>query len=230
MKRIDTHTHPKISKHFAFDPGRSSAWSDGAPGRAARARLTEHFHATSYWDTPFISKRPTLRSRCVLGRRHGADPRCRGQHPRGRPRDRAGGGAELRRLDARSRGACRSTTSRPCASSSTSPTTSTSRASAPTCSATPRSSGSFRRATCAGSTRSRSTARTSARRSCCSYRREPSVCPSSAAATPTLAADRRAPHAGAHRRPLGAQPHQDHQRRLDRLRDVPLHSAARQDF
>lgn len=53
MKRIDTHTHPKISKHFAFDP-------DAITRMIARARrvglhgicLTEHFHATAYWDIP----------------------------------------------------------------------------------------------------------------------------------------------------------------------------------
>ena len=53
MKRIDTHTHPKISKHFAFDPGAI----DRMIARARRARLhgmclTEHFHATAYWDIP----------------------------------------------------------------------------------------------------------------------------------------------------------------------------------
>jgi hypothetical protein len=53
VKRIDTHTHPKISKHFAFDPG-------AVPRMVAMARrvgldglcLTEHFHATAYWDIP----------------------------------------------------------------------------------------------------------------------------------------------------------------------------------
>jgi predicted metal-dependent phosphoesterase TrpH len=53
VKRIDTHTHPKISKHFAFDPATVTRM-------VARARrvgldavcLTEHFHATAYWDIP----------------------------------------------------------------------------------------------------------------------------------------------------------------------------------
>ncbi len=51
MKRIDTHTHPKISKHFAFDPR-----SITRTARMARAvgldavALTEHFHARGYWD------------------------------------------------------------------------------------------------------------------------------------------------------------------------------------
>jgi predicted metal-dependent phosphoesterase TrpH len=51
LKRIDTHSHPKISKHFAFDPS--------AVGRMVRmakrvgldgVALTEHFHATGYWE------------------------------------------------------------------------------------------------------------------------------------------------------------------------------------
>jgi hypothetical protein len=51
VKRIDTHTHPKISKHFAFDPravGRmvTMARRVGLHGIC----LTEHFHATRYWD------------------------------------------------------------------------------------------------------------------------------------------------------------------------------------
>jgi predicted metal-dependent phosphoesterase TrpH len=51
LKRIDTHTHPKISKHFRFDPG-----SITRTVRMARAvgldavALTEHFHARGYWD------------------------------------------------------------------------------------------------------------------------------------------------------------------------------------
>ena len=50
MKRIDTHTHPNISKHFAFNP-------HVIPRLVARGRraglhaiaLTEHFHAREYW-------------------------------------------------------------------------------------------------------------------------------------------------------------------------------------
>ena len=53
MKRIDTHSHPKISKHFAFDPGSVArmvrmARRVGLDGLA----LTEHFHASGYWDIP----------------------------------------------------------------------------------------------------------------------------------------------------------------------------------
>lgn len=51
MKRIDMHTHPKISKHFAFDPralGRIVRTAErlGLDGVA----LTEHAHATGFWD------------------------------------------------------------------------------------------------------------------------------------------------------------------------------------
>lgn len=53
MKRIDTHSHPKISKHFAFNP-------ISVTRMAAMARrvgldalcLTEHFHAREYWEIP----------------------------------------------------------------------------------------------------------------------------------------------------------------------------------
>ena len=50
MKRIDTHTHPKMSKHFKFDPGSIKrmirmAKRVGLDGIA----LTEHFHATNFW-------------------------------------------------------------------------------------------------------------------------------------------------------------------------------------
>jgi hypothetical protein len=50
VKRIDTHTHPKISKHFAFDPRAiarmtSRARHAGLDGLA----LTEHFHAAGFW-------------------------------------------------------------------------------------------------------------------------------------------------------------------------------------
>ena len=51
MKRIDTHSHPKISKHFEFSP----AAVDNMVRQARRIgldalALTEHFHATRYWD------------------------------------------------------------------------------------------------------------------------------------------------------------------------------------
>lgn len=47
MKRIDTHTHPKISKHFAFNP-RSVARTVRMAKRVGLdgVALTEHFHAT----------------------------------------------------------------------------------------------------------------------------------------------------------------------------------------
>jgi hypothetical protein len=51
LKRIDTHTHPKISKHYPFDPA-----SVRRMIRMARRAsldglaLTEHFHARGYWD------------------------------------------------------------------------------------------------------------------------------------------------------------------------------------
>jgi hypothetical protein len=53
VKRIDTHTHPKISKHFAFDPRALGRMV----GRARRVGLhavclTEHFHARGYWEIP----------------------------------------------------------------------------------------------------------------------------------------------------------------------------------
>jgi len=50
LKRIDTHTHPKISKHFAFDPGSvvrmvRMGKRVGLDGLA----LTEHFHGKDFW-------------------------------------------------------------------------------------------------------------------------------------------------------------------------------------
>jgi len=50
LKRIDTHTHPKISKHLTFNP-------DSVTRMARMARrlgldgiaLTEHFHGVGYW-------------------------------------------------------------------------------------------------------------------------------------------------------------------------------------
>ncbi len=51
MKRIDTHTHPKISKHFSFDPGSISRTVRMARTVGLDAvALTEHFHARGYWD------------------------------------------------------------------------------------------------------------------------------------------------------------------------------------
>jgi len=51
VKRIDTHSHPKISKHFDFSP----ASVDKMVRQARRVgldaiALTEHFHASRYWD------------------------------------------------------------------------------------------------------------------------------------------------------------------------------------
>jgi len=50
LKRIDTHSHPKMSKHFKFDPVSVErmvrmARRVGLDGLA----LTEHFHATDFW-------------------------------------------------------------------------------------------------------------------------------------------------------------------------------------
>jgi predicted metal-dependent phosphoesterase TrpH len=50
LKRIDTHTHPKISKHFAFNPASvrrmvQMARKVGLDGLA----LTEHFHGRDFW-------------------------------------------------------------------------------------------------------------------------------------------------------------------------------------
>ena len=51
MKRIDTHTHPKISKHFGFDPGSISRTVRMARTIGLDAvALTEHFHARGYWN------------------------------------------------------------------------------------------------------------------------------------------------------------------------------------
>jgi predicted metal-dependent phosphoesterase TrpH len=51
LKRIDTHSHPKISKHFALNPAAVTRMIEmarrvGLDGLA----LTEHFHATAYWE------------------------------------------------------------------------------------------------------------------------------------------------------------------------------------
>ena len=50
MKRIDTHSHPKISKHFHLDPGAIVRMA--AMGRRVGLdglSLTEHFHARGFW-------------------------------------------------------------------------------------------------------------------------------------------------------------------------------------
>jgi predicted metal-dependent phosphoesterase TrpH len=50
LKRIDTHTHPNISKHFPFNP--QAIRRMVARGRRAGLHaiaLTEHFHAREYW-------------------------------------------------------------------------------------------------------------------------------------------------------------------------------------
>lgn len=53
MKRIDTHTHPKLSKHFAFDPSAIDRMVVRAQRVGLHAMcLTEHFHATAYWAIP----------------------------------------------------------------------------------------------------------------------------------------------------------------------------------
>jgi predicted metal-dependent phosphoesterase TrpH len=51
VKRIDTHSHPKMSKHFEFSP--DSVEKMVRQGRRAgldALALTEHFHATRFWD------------------------------------------------------------------------------------------------------------------------------------------------------------------------------------
>jgi histidinol phosphatase-like PHP family hydrolase len=51
VKRIDTHSHPKISKHFEFSPGSVDKMVRQARRVGLDAiALTEHFHATRYWD------------------------------------------------------------------------------------------------------------------------------------------------------------------------------------
>jgi hypothetical protein len=51
LKRIDTHTHPKISKHFTFDPAALKRTVRMARTVGLDAvSLTEHFHARGYWD------------------------------------------------------------------------------------------------------------------------------------------------------------------------------------
>ena len=50
MKRIDTHSHPKISKHFEFSPGAVDKMvRQGRRVGLDALALTEHFHATGYW-------------------------------------------------------------------------------------------------------------------------------------------------------------------------------------
>jgi hypothetical protein len=50
VKRIDTHTHPKISKHFAFDPRAIARMSVSARRAGLHGlALTEHFHAAGFW-------------------------------------------------------------------------------------------------------------------------------------------------------------------------------------
>lgn len=51
MKRIDTHSHPKISKHFEFSPVAVDRMiRQGRRVGLDALCLTEHFHATRYWD------------------------------------------------------------------------------------------------------------------------------------------------------------------------------------
>jgi len=51
LKRIDTHNHPKISKHFAFDARSIRRIVQFAPRVGLDGvALTEHFHARGYWD------------------------------------------------------------------------------------------------------------------------------------------------------------------------------------
>jgi len=50
VKRIDTHTHPKISKHFRFEPAsvERMVWMARQVGLDGLA-LTEHFHGRDFW-------------------------------------------------------------------------------------------------------------------------------------------------------------------------------------
>ena len=51
MKRVDTHSHPKISKHFEFSPTAVDRMvRQGRRVGLDALALTEHFHATRYWD------------------------------------------------------------------------------------------------------------------------------------------------------------------------------------
>jgi PHP-associated len=51
VKRIDTHSHPTISKHFAFTPRALARMVRMARGVGLDGvALTEHFHAAGYWD------------------------------------------------------------------------------------------------------------------------------------------------------------------------------------
>jgi predicted metal-dependent phosphoesterase TrpH len=51
LKRIDTHSHPKISKHFEFSPRAvDNMIRQGRRVGLDALSLTEHFHAKNYWD------------------------------------------------------------------------------------------------------------------------------------------------------------------------------------
>lgn len=51
MKRVDLHTHAKISKHLPFDPRSVTRLIRAAERMGLDAiALTEHYDATSYWD------------------------------------------------------------------------------------------------------------------------------------------------------------------------------------
>jgi predicted metal-dependent phosphoesterase TrpH len=50
VKRIDTHSHPKISKHFEFSPAAVDRMvRQGRRVGLDALALTEHFHATGFW-------------------------------------------------------------------------------------------------------------------------------------------------------------------------------------
>jgi predicted metal-dependent phosphoesterase TrpH len=51
VKRIDTHSHPKMSKHFQFSPAAvDNMVRQGRRVGLDALALTEHFHATRFWD------------------------------------------------------------------------------------------------------------------------------------------------------------------------------------
>jgi predicted metal-dependent phosphoesterase TrpH len=51
VKRLDTHSHPKISKHFEFSPAAVDKMvRQGCRVGLDALALTEHFHAHRYWD------------------------------------------------------------------------------------------------------------------------------------------------------------------------------------
>ena len=171
LKRIDTHTHPKISKHFSFDP-RSvhrmvrMAKRVGLDGVA----LTEHFHGRDFWAIYEDLEPMYPRRGAVLGGRAGPDSGGRGQYPGRRARDRArrGGRAAPARpgLPRAAVGGLRARPPRIPRRERRLRRRADRRSHVPA----GEGAGKFSAAELGACTRSRSTARTSARRSCCWFR------------------------------------------------------------